>query len=528
MLVDRVMVIHRELHHADHAAEVGNEASEHPGFVHAPERRLGRAARGQDFQKQPVGFRIGAQLGVDPLQRLRDEPRRVGMDIEARTVGDPIETDQIDRIALEGVGADDVDAVVLDLEVGGVRDRARAAAQPAEKAIERLGGLRLPLFERGADDGGQIADILGDEEVVLHEALDVGLSGARRIAEPLGERALQLEAQPLLGAAGEEVEVAAHRPEEFLAAREQREFAVREQPGGDELARVAHAVDVFGDPEQRIEVAQAPLAVLHVGLDQIARFPGALDARVAFGELGGGEFGRRLGDDLLVETLAHPLELRLVAHQEAGLQQSGADRHVGARLLEAFLGRAGGMADLLAQIPQDVEDRLDDLLAARRAGARQQEEQIDVGAGRQHARVHSRRPPRSSPGPIAPASGWRWRTAMSCTARMISSSSSLSRDAQARPAAAFFELPASLRPPRVQRVAKEIDRFAAEGGVVGGDAPPQLSEALVELGAVEAGLGRRGAAPVGRARGERRRIHIASDSSRGGFAVSPRGAEPDA
>ena len=100
---------------------------------------LGRAARGQDLQEQPVGFGVGAQLGVDALQRLRDEPRRVGMDGEARAVGDPIEADQIDRIALERVGVDDVDAVVVDLEVGGVGDRARAAAQAAEEAVERLG-----------------------------------------------------------------------------------------------------------------------------------------------------------------------------------------------------------------------------------------------------------------------------------------------------------------------------------------------------------------------------------------------------
>ena len=213
----------------DDAAEVGDEAAEHAGLVHPPQRRFRRAARGEDFEEQPVRFRIGAQLGVDALQRLGDEPRRVGMDRQARAVGGPIETDEVDRIALERVGADDVDAVVIDLEIDRVGERPRPPPQPAEEAVERLGRLGLPLFERGADDRGEVADVLGDEEIVLHEAFDVGLAGARGVAEPLGDRPLQVEAQPLLGAAGEEMQVAAHRPQEFLAAREQREFALREQ-----------------------------------------------------------------------------------------------------------------------------------------------------------------------------------------------------------------------------------------------------------------------------------------------------------
>ena len=139
-------------------------------------------------------------FGVDALQRLGDEPRRIGMDRQVRAVGDPEQADQIDRIALEDVGADDVDAIVLDLEILGVGDRARPAAQAPDEPVEHRRRLGLPLLERGADDRGQIADVLGDQEIVLHEALDVGLPGARRIAELAGDRPLQVEAQTLLGA----------------------------------------------------------------------------------------------------------------------------------------------------------------------------------------------------------------------------------------------------------------------------------------------------------------------------------------
>ena len=162
MLVDRVVMVHRELHHPDDAAEIGNEPAEHAGLVHAPERDFRRVARGQDLEKQAVRLGIVAQAGVDALQRLGDEPRRVRVDRQVRPVGDPEEPDQIDRIALEGVVADDVDAVVVDLEILRLRDRARPPAQAPDEAVERRRPLGLPLLERGADDRGQIADVLGD------------------------------------------------------------------------------------------------------------------------------------------------------------------------------------------------------------------------------------------------------------------------------------------------------------------------------------------------------------------------------
>ncbi len=58
MLVDRVMMVHRELHHADDAAEIGDEPAEHAGFVHAPQRDFRRVARREDFEEQPV--RLGS------------------------------------------------------------------------------------------------------------------------------------------------------------------------------------------------------------------------------------------------------------------------------------------------------------------------------------------------------------------------------------------------------------------------------------------------------------------------------------
>ena len=69
MLVHRVVVVHVELHQRDDLAEVRHEAAEHAGLVHQAQHDLRRIARGQNVEKQPVGFGVRAQFRVDALQR---------------------------------------------------------------------------------------------------------------------------------------------------------------------------------------------------------------------------------------------------------------------------------------------------------------------------------------------------------------------------------------------------------------------------------------------------------------------------
>ena len=176
-------------------------------------------------------------------------------------------------------------------EIVGLGDRAPAArrAQPRDHAAEHRRRLGLTFLETGAEDGGEIADMLGGQEVVLHEALDVLQSRMLGVTEPHRDIALDVERQALLGAAGEEMHVAADRPQKVLAAAEHVVFVAVEHLAIDQFLGLAHAIDVLGDPEQRVQVAQSALAVLDVGLDQIARLPGAAMALFALGELGGDE-----------------------------------------------------------------------------------------------------------------------------------------------------------------------------------------------------------------------------------------------
>ena len=76
---------------------------------------------------------------------------------------------------------------------------------------------------------------------------------------------------------------------------------------------------------------------------------------------------------------------RLVAENQARIEQCRADGHVGVAELHALVDGAGGVADLEAQIPQEIEHVLDDALAPGSLLVRQQEKQIDVGTRREQA-----------------------------------------------------------------------------------------------------------------------------------------------
>ena len=209
--------------------------------------------------------------------------------------------------------------------------------------------------------------------------------GRGRVAEALGDLALQVERQPLLGAAGEEVQVAAHRPEEVVALAEQPVVLGREHALADQLGLGAHAVEVFGDPEQRVEVAQAALALLDVRLDEVSRLALPAVALVALLQLGGDELLARAAHHRLIEAVVELLGERCVSDDQPALQERGADRDVGAGELDAFIDRAGSVADLQPEIPHHVQDRLDHGFGPRRRPVGVEEQEIDVRSRRQEA-----------------------------------------------------------------------------------------------------------------------------------------------
>ena len=85
---------------------------------------------------------------------------------------------------------------------------------------------------------------------------------------------------------------------------------------------------IFADPVERVEVAKTALAVLDVGLDDVAAVAHPDVPLVALGELGGDEFGGAAGDHFLAEAGHGEVEHLVVAPQPARFEEGGADRHV--------------------------------------------------------------------------------------------------------------------------------------------------------------------------------------------------------
>ena len=96
--------------------------------------------------------------------------------------------------------------------------------------------------------------------------------------------------------------MAAHRPEEILAGAKALVFRFIEHAAFDQFVRFTNAIDIFCNPEKRVQVAQPAFSVFDIRLDQIAGLPAAADAVFALRQFGSHEFRRRIADDLVVET----------------------------------------------------------------------------------------------------------------------------------------------------------------------------------------------------------------------------------
>jgi len=83
-------------------------------------------------------------------------------------IADLKQAQNIDRIGAESRRAG-VQPAILDKEIV---IRGTGLEKARQYGAQRRAHLAMLLFQRGDEDAGQIADILGDEKIVLREALD--------------------------------------------------------------------------------------------------------------------------------------------------------------------------------------------------------------------------------------------------------------------------------------------------------------------------------------------------------------------
>ena len=301
-----------------------------------------------------------------------------GWTSSSRSWGDAEQPQHVRRGARERL-------VVGDSEPPVVEPEALDVAPPAPQRNPQQRAAGVLGLDGGAEDAGEIADRLGDQVVVLHEPLDVAAAGAGGVARLRGDGDLAVEGQALLGAPRQVVEAEADAPQVAVRAPEHAELGLGEHAARHQVAHVLDPVEVFGDPEQRVEVAQPALAVLEVGLHDVARIPHAAVAGVALLQFGGGEGAAapcvRVGGEAPPELQVE----RLVAMDEARFQQRGADGDVAPGAGDGLVDRPRRLAHGQAQVPQHVEGVFDDLLAARGGLVGREEQQVDVGERRELA-----------------------------------------------------------------------------------------------------------------------------------------------
>ena len=381
MLVDGEVVVHIELHHRHHVAERRHEPLQHTGFVHAAQGAFRVDVPGQDVEEDAVGFRVGAQAVIDQIERMRQLADRVRMKRRVDLLGVGKEPQNVDRIALEHLRVGDVETIVVDAEIRAMADRAAGGPRQRPDDARQAGcGLQLAHFEARAQDRRQCADVLGGQEVVLHAALDTAHAGLVLVAERGRQLGLDVEGQALLGAAGQHMHEAADGPQEVLAPAKGVDLLGGEQAGLDRARANVVAVDVLDQPMQRMEIAQAALTVLDVGLDPIAGLAGLGVTGGALLHLGGDERPRCAAHDVVGEAgLELGIEARIAVDQ-AGIEQRRPDRHVGQRQLQALVDGASGVPDLQAEVPQHVKYSFGDALRPCRFLVGQQEQEIDIRA----------------------------------------------------------------------------------------------------------------------------------------------------
>src|SRR3546814_5129067 len=108
-------------------------------------------------------------------------------------------------------------------------------------------------------------DTLVPYTTVFRSAFDRSLPRTIGKVHPFRDAALEIESQPVFGPARQHVHVASHSQQKPLGAAETAVLAGGQQVDIDQLRGVAHAVDIFADPVERLQIAQAPLAVLDIG-----------------------------------------------------------------------------------------------------------------------------------------------------------------------------------------------------------------------------------------------------------------------
>ena len=371
MLIDGIIMVHVVLGLGHRAAEIGNKAAQNPSLVHPPQGGFRIMAGGQHLHKGVTRRRIAPQPGIDQLPVTGDQFQGIGVDIVAMAVGDRKNPDHVGGIFLKILFVGNRQAPAhqpesLDLGFQGQR-------RPVQQTF-----FLVALFQQGAKNPGQVTDILGDQEVMLHEAFDLVEAGVILIPELFRQRQLHVKGHPFLRPSIQQVQMLAYRPQKIFRPPERSKFLAGKNFLEDQAGDILDPVQEPRQPEQGMEVPKPPFALLQVGLHYVARVSHPLVAPVPFLQLVLDKLPSLAGDDFFPEFFLKLFKQLFFTRQIAGIQQRCLDADVAFRHLDAVIPGAQRMADRQPQIPQHLEHKFGNFFHPRPWFIGDQEHYIDV------------------------------------------------------------------------------------------------------------------------------------------------------
>ena len=130
----------------------------------------------------------------------------------------------------------------------------------------------------------------GVAKIVLHEMFNGAASVAVNIAHAPRDLDLHIEGKLIDGAACNAVKMTTHSPQEIFGSLKGLKFLERKYLKLDQCFGVFYAVNVFCDPEHRLQIAQATFALFDVRLNHISLAALFLVTLGALKQLGFDEF----------------------------------------------------------------------------------------------------------------------------------------------------------------------------------------------------------------------------------------------
>ncbi len=118
----------------------------------------------------------------------------------------------------------------------------------AEQALQQGGRFDVYRLQFGQEDAREIANRGGMAEIFLHEMFNSATPGRINISHALGHFDLQIKRQLVIGALGQQMQLAPRRPKEVMCLGKGVIFVLGKHAQPYQFGSVLNLIDIFGDP----------------------------------------------------------------------------------------------------------------------------------------------------------------------------------------------------------------------------------------------------------------------------------------